>query len=195
MKVQSRDIRPIPRQSIGGYMSLGIIEDNGDYYAIQMEPQSITLPDGSPNPNITPLVRIIQFMKMQRSPDILDGDTNELIPLDVSKAIEQFAVEREVLTPKRVEIAIRMAAALSLSPTKPRFYHKYQCLMHAEKMAKWYKDGRKGMSPPELVSTYDCWMCPKVFREPCIGKLLSYKEETDEDRYVADLESDPTRTP
>ena len=168
MKVHERTIRPIPRQAVMGFMSLGIIEDDGLYYVLQMEP----------GPN-TPMVRIVQFTKMKRSDDVLDGDTEERFGLEVSKAIEDFAVEREVLTPKRVEIAIRKAAALSMQLTPPQFHHQYPCLMYNEKLFEWDTAGRKGMAPPQQVSTYDCWKCSKKYRIPCIAKLIKF-EEVDE---------------
>lgn len=168
MKVHETKIRPIPRQAIMGYMSLGIIEDDGLYYVLQMEP----------GPS-TPLVRIVQFTKMRRSDDILDGDTEERFGLQVSQAIEKFAVEREVLTPKRVEIAIRKAAALSKQLTPPQFHHQYPCLMYNEKLVDWDMKGRKGMAPPQMVSTYDCWKCLKRYRDPCIFKLIKFEEIDD----------------
>ena len=180
MKVYETTIRPIPRQAIMGFMSLGIIEDDMIYYVLQMEP----------GPS-TPLVRIVQFTKMKRSDDILDGDTEERFGVEISRAIEEFAVEREVLTPKRVEIAIRKAAALSMQLTPPQFHHQYPCLMYNEKLVHWDMQGRKGIAPPQMVSTYDCWKCTKSYREPCIVKLLRYEEDEGPERYIADVEADP----
>ena len=180
MKVYETTIRPIPRQAIMGFMSLGIIEEDGDYYVLQLEPTESSV-----------FVRVIQFTKMKRSDDVLDGDTSELFSDEIAKAIEQFAVEREVLTDKRVEIAIRKAAALSKQLTPPTFHHQYPCLMYNEKIAYWDMQGRKGMAPQQMVSTVDCWRCSKGYRDPCISKLLKYEEEDGPDRYVADTEADP----
>ena len=183
MKVYDRSIRPIPRQSIMGWMSLGIIEDLGIYYVLQMEPQG----------SDPPFIGVVRFTKMKRADDILDGDTEGRISSEIREAVLEFAVQREVLTNKRIEIAIRKAAAMSLKPTPPDFHHQYSCLMYKEKLYQWDAQGRKGMAPPQMVSTYDCWKCPKNFREPCIFKLTTeYEEDTKTDRYIGDIETDPT---
>jgi hypothetical protein len=185
MRIHESSIRPIPRQSIHGFMSLGIIEDDGKYYVLQMEPQQ-----GIESP---PFVRVVNFQLMKRSSDILNGDTSEIILHEEREALLKYAVGCELLTEKRVEIAVRKAAATSLSARPPQFHHRYKCLMYMEKFASWDMAGRKGTAPSEMISTYDCWRCPKNFRDPCIQKLVTeYEEEIDEDRYVADIESSPS---
>jgi hypothetical protein len=186
MRVHDRSIRPIPRQAADGYICLGIIEDDKKFYVIQMEPQE--------GVSVAPLVRVVEFKPMQRSRDLLDGDTNEIMPTDEREAVLKYAVEQEILSEKRVEIGVRKAAALSKSLRPPTFHHTYKCLMYMEKLAAWDHAGRKGKAPAQMVSTYDCWICTKLHRELCIGKLLDYEDDTgDKDKYVKDIETSPIK--
>ncbi|MFH1328358.1 MAG: hypothetical protein ABIH76_05910 [Candidatus Bathyarchaeota archaeon] len=174
MRIHESDIRPIPRQAINGFMSLGILLDERRYFCIQLEPQV-----GSAQP----FIRIVEFLKMKRSDDILDGDT-EPASKEISEAVLKFAVDTGLLSEKRVEISIRKAAATSKNLQPPQFIHKYRCLMYQEKLEDW--DG-KSKKPQPLVTTIDCWACKQKYRKPCIGKLTIYEEETGPNRFIGDL--------
>ena len=190
MKVESRKIRPIPRQAAEGWMCLGIVEEERHYYILALEPPTGVIGDGNRS-----IIHITEYIQMKRAEDLLDGDSQMVHP-EVFRGVWSFSEERELLTPQRIEIAIRMAAAMSLSIAPPRFHHEYDCLMYMEKLAEWDITGRKSKGPSETVSTLDCWRCPNKFRSACMRKLITdYEEEVDKDRYTEDQRTSPKLRP
>jgi len=183
MKVLTREIRPIPRRAVDGWMSIGVIEDASRFFVLEVEPGGEAfLPDGKLAYH-QPSVHIIEYYKMKRSEDLLDGDT-EIVTLEEFEALKKFAEDNELLTKERVDGAIRMAAMKSLKP--PNFSHTYVCLMEAEKTIDW-TEHKIGPKPFHLVKTLDCYRCPRKYRDPCSSKLASIFKEKDQ-QYVVDQE-------
>jgi len=177
VQVESRKIRPIPRRAEQGWMCMGIIEDEGKQYVLELEPGTIV-----DQVNRPPVVHIVQYIPMKRSPDLLDGDTEMIINEEEWAAVLTFAKEKELITKKRVEATIRKAAATGL--VSPTYTHQYECLLSEYKLKEWELVGRVGHTPKTQVTTHDCWKCPKKYRIPCISKLAHMYEEDSEKEFT-----------
>lgn len=177
MRVESRKIRPIPRRAAQGWMCMGIIEDEGKQYVLELEPGTII-----DQVNRPPVVHIVEYILMKRSSDLLDGDTEMIVSEEEWMAVLNFAKQEELITTKRVEGTIRKAAATGLVP--PTYTHQYECLMIEYKLKEWEMVGRVGQSPKAQVTTHDCWKCPKKYRIPCISKLAHMYEQKDNKEFT-----------
>ena len=185
MKISSREMRPIPRRAINGWMCLGIIEDDGRFFVLELEPGGEAFLPNLKTAYHQPAVHIIEYLKMKRREDILDGDT-EIVTQQEFEALKKFAEDKELLTKERVDGAIRMAAMNALVP--PNFSHTYVCLMEEQKTSDWVEGRKVGPKPFHLVKTMDCYRCPQKYRVPCSQKLASIFADKDHQLYVQDTE-------
>lgn len=177
MKVIDRTMRLIPRRAYQGWMCIGMIEDTGKTYVLELEPGMIVTGVNKP-----PVVHIIQYIKMKRSDDILDGDTEKIKNDEEWIAVEKFCRQEGLLTPQRVLGAIRKGAATALSP--PSYTHTYECLLSEYKLQEWDNRGRIGKPPLTEVTTHDCWRCPTKWRQSCLAKLNTMYEQGDDTQFT-----------
>lgn len=185
MKLIETEIRPIPRRAANGWMSLGIFEHNSVTYVLELEPGIGTA---------QPFVHLVEYKRMKRSDDILDGDSEMIKDNEEWDSILKLASEYGILSQKRVEAGLRKAAMLWKSLGTPPFTYTYPCLMYPEIIKEWAAAGRKGRQPPEHVNSSTCALCPKKWREPCLQHLskIEWDPEYTKDKIGLSLEEKET---